>query len=193
MPIIAGYDVSDQVLELIQEVAAEHRVAPFWVLGIVLAESGGDPTARNVTEYEDSVGLLQLNRFGGQGQGYTVTELLYPRRNLELGIPYITQAIARCRPNTVPTDTQMYCMFINSGHPGRGPTFQDPRIQRLIELTKAAWEYLDPHAPPPPPQIAPASKVTLTLTRDVAVRMVRDLHLLIARLCEGIAETDRGK
>lgn len=44
-------------------------------LGNALAESGLNPKARALTDKEDSVGLFQLNRRGGEGSGRTVEEL----------------------------------------------------------------------------------------------------------------------
>ncbi len=49
------------------------------------AESGLDPNAHN-TRGEDSVGLFQMNRKGGLGQGYTVEELKDPENNIALAI-----------------------------------------------------------------------------------------------------------
>jgi hypothetical protein len=49
------------------------------------AESGLDPNAHN-TRGEDSVGLFQMNRKGGLGQGYTVEELKDPENNISLAI-----------------------------------------------------------------------------------------------------------
>jgi hypothetical protein len=43
-------------------------------LGNAVAESALDPRARPTTAKEDSVGLFQLNRKGGEGTGYTVAE-----------------------------------------------------------------------------------------------------------------------
>lgn len=188
MPIIDGYNVDQQVMKLIDEVSLYNEVAPFWVLGIVLAESGGDPTAHNFTGSEDSVGLLQLNRMGGQGTGYSVETLLDPRRNLEIGVPRIANAVLGYRPGDPPSDEEMHLIFTNSGHPGRGVPIGDARIQRLIRLTRVAYAYY--HGPPPaaPEPPAPAGKVTVTLSHAFAVQLVRDFHVLKERILEALKE-----
>jgi hypothetical protein len=49
------------------------------------AESSLNPNAHN-TRGEDSVGLFQMNRKGGLGEGYTVEELKDPETNISLAI-----------------------------------------------------------------------------------------------------------
>jgi hypothetical protein len=49
------------------------------------AESRLDPTAHN-QKGEDSVGLFQLNRKGGEGKGYSVEELKDPEKNIAIAI-----------------------------------------------------------------------------------------------------------
>ncbi|MFZ5551327.1 MAG: phage tail tip lysozyme [Pseudomonadota bacterium] len=71
---LAQRSVAEQVIALlgqggfgvIQQAAA---------LGNALAESGLNPRARALTDKEDSVGLFQLNRRGGEGTGRSVEEL----------------------------------------------------------------------------------------------------------------------
>lgn len=48
---------------------------------VAAAESGLNPSARNTSGGEDSVGLFQLNRKGGEGTPYTVQQLLDPKFN----------------------------------------------------------------------------------------------------------------
>jgi hypothetical protein len=53
-------------------------------LANAIAESGLNPTAHNTTGGEDSVGLFQLNRNGGEGAGHTVEELEDHVKNIEI-------------------------------------------------------------------------------------------------------------
>ena len=50
-----------------------------------IAESSLNPNAHN-TKGEDSVGLFQMNRKGGLGQGYSVEQLKDPNTNIDLAI-----------------------------------------------------------------------------------------------------------
>ncbi len=49
-----------------------------------MTESSGNPTARRQTAREDSVGLWQANRMGGQGAGYSVEQLQDPQTNAQV-------------------------------------------------------------------------------------------------------------
>jgi hypothetical protein len=98
---------------------------PQWVWeAIMVAESGGNPRARN-TRGEDSVGLFQLNRRGGQGTGYSAEELMDPVTNARLAAPAIAaawnavkDAVAR---GMLPPDRAAAEVAVRSGHPGGRP------------------------------------------------------------------------
>ena len=182
MPPIAGYDVDLAIVRLIEEVSADNNVLAFWVLGIVLAESGGNPLARNQTAAEDSVGLLQLNRKGGQGQGYSVEELLMPRRNLQIGVPPIAAAVRKCCQRVIPTDQEMHCVFVNSGHPGGGVAIGDTRIQRLIRTTRGAWAWYIQQLPPEPPPEEPRGHVTINISLDAGILSLDEVQALVRDL-----------
>jgi uncharacterized protein (TIGR02594 family) len=62
------------------------KVQQATALANAVAESGLDPRNRNTTPPEDSVGLFQLNRNGGEGAGHTVEELMDPDANIALVI-----------------------------------------------------------------------------------------------------------
>jgi len=62
---------------------------------LILAESDGNPGAVRRTAREWSVGLLQANRLGGRGVGYSEAELQDPAFNLALGMPEISAAYRR--------------------------------------------------------------------------------------------------
>lgn len=51
-----------------------------------IAESGLNPSARNQSGKEDSVGLFQMNRNGGLGTGHSVENLMDPNYNIDLAI-----------------------------------------------------------------------------------------------------------
>ena len=133
MPSLAGSSWSDQLDLIIREEAARANVPLDLAYTFIAAESGFDPTARNLTPTEDSVGLLQLNRIGGQGQGYSVQELMDPRRNLQIGLPAIRGAFAMTWSPTIPPFEYIYLVSIRSGHPGQVPP-DDYRILRIAMI-----------------------------------------------------------
>lgn len=97
-------------------------------LPILWAESTGNPYAHNTRPPDDSVGLFQLNRRGGQGAGYTVDQLKNPVINAEIASRPIAQAMAVCARQGQAGN--IVCIAINSGHPGPVPT-SDPRVQTI--------------------------------------------------------------
>ena len=133
MPSLAGYSWSDQLDLIIREEAAAANVPLDLAYTFIAAESGFDPTARNLTDKEDSVGLLQLNRIGGQGQGYSVEELKDPRRNLQIGLPAIRGAFAMTWSPTIAPFDYIYLVSIRSGHPGQVPP-DDYRILKIAMI-----------------------------------------------------------
>jgi hypothetical protein len=68
-------DVARQIIDAFQEagLGVLHQAA---ALGNAVAESNLNPSARALTAKEDSVGLFQLNRRGGAGEGHSVEELM---------------------------------------------------------------------------------------------------------------------
>lgn len=89
------YKVDTEIAALVDSFADRNRMPRNVLRAFVIAESfsGGrvSPDAHNGNG-EDSHGLLQLNRAGGQGAGRSVAELKDPRRNLEIGVPPIARA-----------------------------------------------------------------------------------------------------
>lgn len=89
------YKVDTEIAALVDSFADRNRIPRNVLRAFVIAESywGGrvSPDAHNGNG-EDSHGLLQLNRAGGQGAGRAVAELKDPRRNLEIGVPPIARA-----------------------------------------------------------------------------------------------------
>lgn len=102
-------------------------------LPILFAESSGNPMAYNPGtpgRPEDSVGLFQLNRAGGQGAGYTREQLHNPALNAEIASRYIAEGYQRCRAMG---DGSIACVAVNSGHPGNVPR-DDRRILWIVQL-----------------------------------------------------------
>lgn len=115
--------------------AAQRVDVKYW-LPILLAESGGNPRAHNRgtrQNPEDSVGLFQLNRRGGQGAGYTVEQLMNPALNAEIAARYIRDGMNRCGRTA---DGTIQCVAVNSGHPGPVPR-DDRRIVWIAQLAEA--------------------------------------------------------
>jgi hypothetical protein len=153
MPTICGYAWSHELDVIIWQEAAAAAVPLDLAYAYIAAESGFDPTARNLTPYEDSVGLLQLNRMGGQGQGYSVEELMDPRRNLQIGLPYIRGAFAQTWSPTIPPYEFIWLVSVRSGHPGDVPR-DDYRIQKIARI----WSCFFPAAGVSGPEGAPATE-----------------------------------
>ena len=97
-------------------------------------ESGFNPFAHNkgtAKNPEDSVGIFQLNRNGGQGSGHSVEELQDPITNATIAAKYIGPAVAHCGPENIT------CIAVNSGHPGQ-VSEGDNRVQKI----KSTYNFL---------------------------------------------------
>lgn len=103
---------------------------------ILYAESGGRPDAY-AGGAEDSVGLFQLNRAGGQGTGYDADWLGVPRNNASIAKRSILAAYQEIAPDGVLTPDRVAEIAIRSGHPGPVPQ-NDPRVQRIVALWRQA-------------------------------------------------------
>jgi hypothetical protein len=65
------------------------------------AESSLNPSEQNKTAKEDSIGLFQMNRKGGLGQGYTEEQLKDPNFNIDLAIQQAKKSQAFSKAGTV--------------------------------------------------------------------------------------------
>lgn len=152
MPVMCDYTWTDSLDVIIREEVVIAGVPLDLAYALIAVESGFDPNAHNLTQFEDSVGLLQLNRMGGQGQGYTVEELKDPRRNLQIGLPYIARAFAASwSPDILPYEF-IWLVSVRSGHPG-DVARDDYRIRRIAQV----WGCFFPAAGISGPQGAPAA------------------------------------
>jgi hypothetical protein len=133
MPHVCDYTWSPELDAIILQEAQRAGTPLDLAYTFIAAESSFDPTSHVVSEIEDSVGLLQLNRKGGQGQGYSVQELMDPRRNLQIGLPYITAAFRATWSPTIPPYDFIYLVATRSGHPGPLPRDHDT-IRRIARI-----------------------------------------------------------
>ncbi len=134
MPSSCGYVWSADLDNVIRAEAQVAGVPLDLAYAIIAAESSFDPRAHALSAIEDSVGLLQLNRRGGQGTGYSVEQLMDPQLNLRLGLPAIRRAFEQSwQPNIDPFEF-IYRVATRSGHPGDIPR-NDPRILKVAN----AW------------------------------------------------------
>ena len=132
MPSACDYSWPQDLDLIIREESAQAGVPLDLAYTFIAVESGFHPSARNNNPpIEDSVGLLQLNRIGGQGAGYSVAQLQDPRFNLQVGLPPIGGAYsAFWRPDAPPYEF-LYLVATRSGHPGLVDR-ADPRIRRTF-------------------------------------------------------------
>jgi hypothetical protein len=155
MPSMCGYTWSDALDTIIREEAVRTGVPLDLAYTFIAAESGFDPGAHRLTDLEDSVGLLQLNRKRGQGTGYSVEELKDPRRNLQIGLPYIAAAFRQTWSPTIAPFEFIYLVSIRSGHPGEVPR-DDYRILKIARI----WACFFPAAGVSGPLGAPGTTET---------------------------------
>lgn len=170
----ARYQVSDRVAALVDQHSDRERLPRNLLRAIVLAESGGNPSADG--DGGESIGLLQLHA-RGQGAGMSVAERIDPERNLAVGVP----PIARAWRNSahMPYDrARVERVALTSGHPieniDLATPSDDPRSAWQIAMHGArnignVWDELqawEPDAPTPTP-VAPAAQAGQTVTEAV--------------------------
>jgi len=89
---------------------------PTWVwYPIVWVESLANPQA--IGDGGCSIGLFQLNRCGGQGQGYTVAQLQDPVFNAQLASDAIAHAWEAVKTTALTPPQQAFEVARQSGHP----------------------------------------------------------------------------
>lgn len=104
------------------------RIQQIAAVANAIAESGLNPSAR--TSDTDSVGLFQLNRQGGWGSGYTVEQLLDPKRNTALVIVGLSK-----NPDfkTASTLEEAVTAFVRAMRPPN----MEAEIQRRLRIARA--------------------------------------------------------
>lgn len=158
-------DVPDHIACLVRQAVIEIGGFDWVVMGIVSAESGFDPNA--VGDAGCSIGLLQLNTCGGQGNDYRNNKdaLKDPKLNLQVGVPPIAVATLQATQRGYTGERFIKEIARSSGHPGFVP-LDDPRLEHIYDDTVrlitdnrgnlVKWPVHDPRrcsgaiAPPPP-------------------------------------------
>lgn len=108
---------------------------------IMQVESGGNPSARSVTGNEDSVGLFQLNRLGGLGAGYSVTQLQDPTTNASIAAMAMAPAYKEGIKEGLSGLSLVRYVAYNSGWPttqGINALESDPVVQSYDQKLQAA-------------------------------------------------------
>lgn len=118
MPQLCGYTWSEELDALIRAEANAAGVPLDLAYTFIGAESSFNPDTYVNTALEESVGLLELNRRGGQGTGYTVAQLKDPATNLRIGLPYIRRAFEAVWRPGIPPREFIWQLSVQSGHPG---------------------------------------------------------------------------
>lgn len=163
MPTICGYTWSEPLDAIIREEALRADVPLDIAYAIIAVESGFNPSAHNLSDIEDSVGLLQLNRRGGQGTGYTVAQLMDPTLNLRIGLPHIAAAFRAAWSPTIEPYEFIYQVATRSGHPG--PVLRsDPRILAIARAWGCFFQGVGVAGPSGAPAAAAAPGPGVALT-----------------------------
>lgn len=104
----AGFQVEggQEIWDLCEEFAANYGIPLGLLVGLVAHESRGNPDPPSGPAY----GLLQLERGTGQGGSHPVSDLLDPRKNLEIGVPNIAAAWWAFA-------TDLWLVLQHAGHP----------------------------------------------------------------------------
>jgi hypothetical protein len=163
MPTVCAYTWPAELDAIIVQEARRAATPLDLAYTFIAAESGFDTTAHALTDLEDSVGLLQLNRKGGQGAGYSVQELLDPRRNLQIGLPHITAAHQATWSPTIAPFEFIYLVSVRSGHPG--PVERDD--YRILKIARI-WACFFPAAGVFGPAGAPSSSTGMAAGPSLA-------------------------
>lgn len=134
MPSAGQWTWSDALDRIIRDEANAAGVPLDLAYTFIAVESSFDPDTYVNNALEESVGLLELNRRGGQGAGFSVAELKDPHRNLQIGLPYIRRAFEQSWAAGIAPRTFIYLVATRSGHPGQVAE-DDYRINNI----KNAW------------------------------------------------------
>ncbi len=106
---------------------------------IVQVESGGREDA--VGDNGRSIGLLQLNRVGGQGTGYTAGELFSPTLQAQLGGPPIADAYRAGVAQGLSGAALLDYVAVHSGHPLSDGDTQLPQVQDYLRILNTTAGY----------------------------------------------------
>lgn len=141
MPSAGQWSWSEALDNIIRAEANDAGVPLDLAYTFIAVESSFNPATYVNTALEESVGLLELNRRGGQGAGYSVAQLLDPTTNLRIGLPYIRRAFETAWAPGIAPRTFIYLVATRSGHPGQIDE-EDPRMVNI----RNAWAIFYPVA-----------------------------------------------
>lgn len=124
------------VYHLIHAAARARRVPICVPFGIVFAESGCNPWAHNVVPPDDSHGILQLNRNGGQGAGYSSAALCDPAISLLIGLWPIATAYREAHGRGLSGLPLLEAVCASSGH-----NRSDGRVTPAVRvIARKVWD-----------------------------------------------------
>ena len=174
----ADFTVDQGIASLVDAAADKHRIPRNVLRAFVIAESytgGRVQSGAHNTSGEDSVGLLQLNRSGGQGAGRSLAELRDPARNLAIGVPPIARAWAQYAELGMTRERVLQTAW-HSGHPTEAIEVLDPgsRAHKIAidggNRIAGVWQTLEGVTPTVPSSQADGYRRVF----DDASRMVRE-------------------
>lgn len=153
---VANYYVPAFIYAIVWFTAFLHGIPTWLLLGFVNAESSSSYNAHNVTPHEASYGLLQLNKKGGQGAGYTIVALYDPLINLIIGTPPIAAAARQATARDLRGLAWIEAVAASSGHP-RSDGVVDDGVRRIAAIVLAHIVGPDGHFIPYPLPLLPLS------------------------------------
>jgi soluble lytic murein transglycosylase-like protein len=109
--------------ELAEKHAGRTGLPVSWVLGVIFAESQGNPNAKSRT---GALGLMQIN-FAGLRKGLTDAQVLDPDTNVRIGTDYLREL--RGFVDDLPSVASMY----NAGPKGRRPKPSNANAWGFVE------------------------------------------------------------
>lgn len=156
--------------------AADPSFGQVW-RAIVEVESNGDATA--VGDGGTSYGYLQLHQDGGQGTGYTASQLLNPATNAQIGGPPIAQAYARGVTDGKTGMDLLNFVAINSGHPISDGNAAIPGVSGYLRILDITAGYLNPDGTPVAGAAAgPAADVPASAPQAAALDLLHSLGVI---------------
>ncbi|WP_067929641.1 transglycosylase SLT domain-containing protein [Alicyclobacillus shizuokensis] len=126
--------MATSVTSIVSQVALANGLPPWVALDIMAVESGGNPNA--VGDNGTSFGLFQLHKGGGQGDGYSVSQLLDPLTNAEIAIPPIARAYKEAVAQGLSGFQALVYTADHSGHPddvGYMPSSYESALYKAYE------------------------------------------------------------
>jgi len=106
---------------------------------IALAESGGNPNSKNISNIEESYGLYQNNRRGGRGTGHSVENLLDPTYNARLSLTDLYRYYVQGREKGLKGQDLVAYVSRNGQRPAKGAEFSAAkRYGQLVSGARSA-------------------------------------------------------